>query len=62
MISQQPLSMKLVILATFAALACLLGSCNTTIGLGRDMRILGESMESSAHQKQGGDTSGAPIY
>ncbi|MBC7979904.1 MAG: entericidin [Armatimonadetes bacterium] len=39
-------------------------SCNTTIGLGRDMRILGEGMENSANKQSGGtqDTSGAPVY
>ena len=38
---------------------------NTTIGLGRDMRILGDGMEKSANKTRGsssGDTSGAPVY
>lgn len=43
-------------------------SCNTTIGLGRDMRVLGEQMEQKAGQQQGGATGGddyyggAPVY
>ncbi|MEP4078225.1 entericidin EcnA/B family protein [Haloferula sp.] len=35
------------ILAVFA-----LGSCNTTIGLGRDLRQLGTGMENKAHGKK----------
>jgi predicted small secreted protein len=64
--------MKSIFLTAAAALACVLGSsCNTTIGLGRDMRILGENMEHAANKKQqqsgGGseDVSGggaAPVY
>ena len=44
-------------------------ACNTTIGVGRDMRILGETMENQAHKTYHGtepaepaDTSGAPVY
>ncbi len=40
-------------------------SCNTTVGIGRDMRILGEEMEKAAEARQGGGTedySGAPVY
>ena len=42
-------------------------SCNTMIGLGRDMRIGGEGLENSANKvtgggSGGGDTSGAPVY
>lgn len=63
--------MKTIFLSSAAALICALNlSCNTTIGLGRDMRILGENMEHTANKKQGGggggaeyqDTGGAPVY
>lgn len=41
-----------------------LSSCNTAIGLGRDMRVLGTEMEKKAEEKAGGytsdDQSGAP--
>lgn len=56
------------ILSLALALAGLLGtSCNTTIGVGRDMRILGENMENAANKARGGsgsydDSSGAPVY
>ena len=47
-----------------AATALLATSCNTFIGLGRDMRIAGEGMEKTATKNNGGgeDTSGAPVY
>ena len=60
--------MKAIFLTVAAALACGLSSCNTTIGVGRDMRILGENMENAANKKQQGggastqDTGGAPVY
>lgn len=59
--------MKKFLLLAAAGLVTILSSCNTTIGLGRDMRILGENMENTANKKmQGGgeshDTSGAPVY
>jgi predicted small secreted protein len=59
--------MKTLLLLAVAALVSGLTSCNTTIGLGRDMRILGGNMEKAAEAKQGGDggggdTSGAPVY
>jgi predicted small secreted protein len=66
--------MNTIFLASAAALVCALSfSCNTTIGVGRDMRILGENMEHAANKKQqanggggegGGyqDTGGAPVY
>ena len=63
--------MKTILLAAVATIICGLNlSCNTTIGLGRDMRILGENMEHAANKKQqqggGGadvqDTGGAPVY
>ena len=44
----------------------LLSSCNTMIGLGRDMRMGGEGLENTANKatgtSTGGDTSGAPVY
>lgn len=59
--------------AAVAVVLCGLTSCNTTIGFGRDLRVLGENMEHSAVNKQqaggaessgGGyqDTGGAPVY
>lgn len=58
--------MKTILLLAVATLVIGLTSCNTTIGLGRDMRILGGNMERAAVNKQGGgggeDTSGAPVY
>jgi predicted small secreted protein len=43
-----------------------LSSCNTTIGLGRDIRVLGTEMEKTAEQQAGGvgsdQQSGAPVY
>jgi predicted small secreted protein len=50
-----------------AAVVCsvALSSCNTAIGLGRDLRLLGEGMEKTA-QKKGDQNaqqqSGAPVY
>ncbi len=60
--------MKSLLLITVAAAAVLFSSCNTMIGLGRDMRISGEGLENSANKANGGgssgagDTSGAPVY
>ncbi len=58
--------MKTVLLIALTATAVLSSSCNTFIGLGRDMRIAGESMEKTANKATGGgggdDMSGAPIY
>jgi predicted small secreted protein len=62
--------MKSLFLITLATSAVLLSSCNTFIGLGRDMRIGGEAMENTANKASGGgggggdvgDTSGAPVY
>ena len=63
------LVMKSILLIALAAAAVLTSSCNTFIGLGRDMRIAGEGMEKSANKASGsggsgggGDTSGAPVY
>ena len=44
-----------------------LSSCNTTVGLGRDMRVLGTEMEKKAEQHTGGSdteyqSGGAPVY
>ena len=60
--------MKAIILTTLAAAALLTTSCNTFIGLGRDMRLAGEGMEKTANKATGGsgdggaDTSAAPVY
>jgi predicted small secreted protein len=58
------LAMKSLLLMALGVM--LLGSCNTTIGMGRDLRILGEQMEtSSANRKGGGQAQGthqAPVY
>jgi len=59
--------MKTILLSSLLVAVGLLSSCNTTIGLGRDMRILGENMETQANKSRGGggsaqDTSGAPVY
>jgi predicted small secreted protein len=61
--------MNSLLLITLATSAVLLSSCNTFIGLGRDMRIGGEAMENTANKAAGGsgggggeDTSGAPVY
>jgi predicted small secreted protein len=58
--------MKATFLIALAASSILFTSCNTFIGLGRDMRIAGEGMEKVANKANGGggseDTSGAPVY
>ncbi len=63
--------MKSILLIALATAAVLTSSCNTFIGMGRDMRIAGEGMEKTANKAQnsGGssstttsDTSGAPVY
>ena len=59
--------MKSILLLAAVAVATLFSSCNTMIGLGRDMRMMGDGMEKSANKAQGGgsssaDTSGAPVY
>jgi predicted small secreted protein len=60
-------TMKLTFLSIIAIAA--LSSCNTTIGLGRDMRVLGAEMEKKADEAYngGGGTTedfsgGAPNY
>jgi len=54
----------ILIITSLSVLAIFSSACNTTIGLGRDMRILGESMESQAQKTYHGDeaASGAPVY
>jgi predicted small secreted protein len=58
--------MKTTLLIVLSATALLSSSCNTFIGLGRDLRIAGEGMEKTADKASGGsgggDTSGAPVY
>ena len=59
--------MKKMLLCSLAFVSLLMGSCNTIIGLGRDMRLGGEGLEKAATKASGGsaestDTSGAPIY
>jgi len=59
--------MKSILLIAAVAVATLLSSCNTMIGLGRDMRMMGDGMENSANKAKTGhsssaDTSGAPVY
>jgi predicted small secreted protein len=59
--------MKKLLLCTLAFVSLLMGSCNTFIGLGRDMRLAGEGMEKTATKATGGtsdsaEVSGAPIY
>lgn len=47
-----------------SVIAIFSSACNTTIGMGRDLRIIGESMEGQAQKARsnGSDTSGAPVY
>jgi predicted small secreted protein len=64
--------MKSVLLIAAIAAAAALSSCNTFIGLGRDLKQLGGGMENTADKATGwsggaggaggGDTSGVPIY
>lgn len=59
--------MKSLMMITVATIAVASTSCNTFIGLGRDMRLAGEGMEKTANKATGGEsssdnTSGAPIY
>jgi len=61
------LVMKSILLIALATAAVLTSSCNTFIGMGRDMRLAGEGMEKTANKAKGGeasssDTSGAPVY
>jgi predicted small secreted protein len=62
--------MKAILLLTLAAAGMFLSSCNTMIGVGRDMRMGGEGLENAANKVSGGsggdlvgdDSSGAPVY
>lgn len=63
--------MKSLLLIAAIAVAAALSSCNTFIGFGRDLKLLGGGMENSANKVHGGgsggggggeDTSGAPVY
>jgi predicted small secreted protein len=65
--------MKSILLIAAMAVATVLSSCNTMIGIGRDMRIVGDGMEKSANKVKAGnsgnsgnsgsgDTSAAPVY
>ncbi len=59
--------MKFYLLLAVAAAGLFSSSCNTMIGLGRDLRMGGEGLENSANKATGGsttgaDTSGAPVY
>jgi predicted small secreted protein len=62
--------MKSIFLITLGGMGLLFSSCNTMIGLGRDMRMGGEGLENTANKASGGgssssssaDTSGAPVY
>lgn len=67
-IAVSKISMKSLLLITVATAAVLFSSCNTMIGIGRDMRMGGEGLENTATKASGGsssgggDTSGAPVY
>lgn len=55
--------MKLFITTLLISVA--LSSCNTTIGVARDMRQAGEGLEKAAQGKQAGgstEDAGAPTY
>jgi len=62
--------MRYTFLFVVAIAATLLTSCNTMIGVGRDMKMGGEGLEKSATKVSGGhpdgavsdDNSGAPVY
>lgn len=60
--------MKMFALFALAATSLVFTSCNTMIGIGRDMRLAGEGMEKAANKATGGDSGGgmesdgAPIY
>ena len=59
--------MKALLLFAAATAGILLSSCNTAIGFGRDLKLMGQGMENSANKSAGGgggggDQSGAPVY
>jgi predicted small secreted protein len=54
-------------LFALAMVSVLSASCNTFIGVGRDMRLAGEGMEKAATKaggssEEGSEAGGAPIY
>jgi len=57
--------MKALFLLATALTGLVLSSCNTAIGFGRDLRLLGEGMETKARTSGGNadqQQSGAPVY
>ena len=60
--------MKAIFLLILATAGMAMSSCNTMIGMGRDMRMGGEGLENAANKAHGGgggggeDVSGAPVY
>lgn len=61
--------MKLTLFLAAFSTASLLSSCNSVIGFGRDLKLLGGSMESASSNVQnknsgggGEEASSAPIY
>jgi predicted small secreted protein len=62
--------MKPLLLIALATAIVLTSSCNTFIGMGRDLRLTGEGMEKTAGKAQtkgsantsGADNSGVPVY
>ncbi|OYV07371.1 MAG: entericidin EcnA/B family protein [Verrucomicrobiales bacterium VVV1] len=57
--------MKTLLLLAAALTGLALSSCNTAIGFGRDLRLLGEGMETKARSSGGSadqQQSGAPVY
>lgn len=57
--------MKTLLLLAAALTGLALSSCNTAIGFGRDLRLLGEGMESKARTSGAGSAdqqSGATVY
>lgn len=57
--------MKALSIIVLAVAAMVSTSCNTMIGIGRDMRIGGEGLEKVAAKANGGSSdthSGAPVY
>lgn len=55
---------NILLITSLSVIAIFSSACNTTIGLGRDMRILGESMENQAQKTYHGeaDTTEPPVY
>ena len=59
--------MKVILIIATAMTATLTTSCNTMIGISRDVRLAGEGMEKIATKAAGQETektntSGAPVY